>query len=47
MIYVRIDGSTRKAESKVAVFRDRFKNLFPKLKLVTVSAERAYKGAAR
>jgi hypothetical protein len=44
MIHVRIDWNPRK--NKV-VFRDRFKNLFPRLKLVTVSAERTYTGVAR
>lgn len=47
MIHIRIDGSARKADNRVAVFRDRFKNLFPRLKLITASAERAYKESSR
>jgi hypothetical protein len=47
MIHIRIDGSTRRAASNAAVFRDRFRNLFPRLKPVTASAERAYKGNPR
>lgn len=46
MIHVRIDWNPRKEASKV-VFRDRFKNLFPRLKLVAALSERARKDAVR
>ncbi len=47
MIRVRIDGSTRKVASNAAIFRNRFRSLFPRMKPVAASPGQAYKETPR
>lgn len=47
MIRIRMDGSTKRETERTVVLTERFRYLFPRLKLVTASAERHVRVGAR